>query len=439
MSIKLSQAGDVHIKKLTLIATHGLSIDITDVFIELDLYENILSPSMTATISIADTNNIMASLPIIGEEMLAVEFTTPETGDAFVISKVFYVDKIISKLNKFNSSIFVLHLTSINTIKDMNMKTGRSFSGYPHDISRSLFEEVMSSKWPPTKDNFRYDEASNRIKFISNMWSPFQCIGYCARNAMDASTNIHAPSFIFYEDNKQYNFVSLNTLLSKDPQLDPILFYDAAVGRSQNQTGSQRDISKDLSRVIEMNYLGGFDYIKRHLSGAWSHTVTEFNFLRKTISERKHDFYEDFNESNHTGKYPPVSNLIQYSSDLCKDSTRHVFTHKYNDVRGDLTGHIMASRPSLLASLDYMKLELTIHGRTDLKAGDTINLKVQNFAAVISENGSAPNTPNLDKIWSGRYIITSMQHRLVKNRHQIIMTVSKDATDTQLIFAEPTE
>ena len=86
----------------------------------------------------------------------------------------------------------------------------------------------------------------------------------------------------------------------------------------------------------------------------------------------------------------------------------------------------------MLANLDYMSLELEIHGRTDLVVGDVIDLRLQNFASAI--HGTTQEDDKLDALWSGHYMITEMQHRLSVNRHKIIMRVSKDGVNKSLTF-----
>ena len=79
----LEFAGDYHLPYVNLIShkgegvdstTHG--IDINSAIIEFNIYESLFSNSVTGSIVIADTQNLIAHLPIQGSERLSFIITT---------------------------------------------------------------------------------------------------------------------------------------------------------------------------------------------------------------------------------------------------------------------------------------------------------------------------------------------------------------------------
>ena len=74
---QLDQAGDVDIQELTIISSKGTFLDVRDYLSELNLYEDIFSPSLYGNLLLSDSRNLIKELPIIGDEYLVVKFKTP--------------------------------------------------------------------------------------------------------------------------------------------------------------------------------------------------------------------------------------------------------------------------------------------------------------------------------------------------------------------------
>ena len=76
---KLNYAGEYIIEKCSISATSGRTIDVTNLMSSINIFEDILKSSVTGDISLVDTNNLLTSLPIIGQEKLLLKLSTPQT------------------------------------------------------------------------------------------------------------------------------------------------------------------------------------------------------------------------------------------------------------------------------------------------------------------------------------------------------------------------
>ena len=87
----IKYAGEVELTKLVLISSSGVAIDLTEVVININMYESVFSRAMSGSVLIGDTNNLSVNLPIIGQEYLSVKLNTPSLeGDiktSFCINK----------------------------------------------------------------------------------------------------------------------------------------------------------------------------------------------------------------------------------------------------------------------------------------------------------------------------------------------------------------
>ncbi len=433
MTSKIAQAGDVNLTAINMINGGGDIINILPFTKNIDLYESIQSPFMTGSILMSDSIGFFVKFPIIGEEIIELEFETPSTG--IKIKKAFFVDNLDMRLSDNSTSAYILHFSSVNRMKDINLKHSKAYEGFGSDIVNTLFKKTIEGNWPVTSGLLHLEKTGNKLKFISNNWSPFQCIDYVARHSVSPNDDLHSPSYLFYEDNKKYNFRTISDIITTNmPNADKKRFYfDAVNGRKASATGTQYALLAEYETILKLTVLGGFKYFERHSAGAWAKRTVEFNVLSKSINTKLYNYWYDFEASGHTGEYPAVSNQVQYDDHNSVVDTVGIFTHKHEGIASDKRGDINAKRVGLLNNLDYMSLEIEIHGRTDLTVGDMINLRLQNFASIV---GATQEDDILDPLWSGYYMITQIQHRLSDNRHKMIMRVSKDGVNKLIEFPE---
>ena len=106
----IKHAGEVELQKLVLISSSGTAIDLTELVININIYESVFSHAMSGSILIGDTNNLSVNLPIIGQEYLSLKLNTPTLEDKAIdySENVFVVYKI--KQRESDSLMQVLEL-----------------------------------------------------------------------------------------------------------------------------------------------------------------------------------------------------------------------------------------------------------------------------------------------------------------------------------------
>ena len=74
-------AGRIHLKQCQLIQGDGVELPIHGFVTQIDIFEDLYSPYITGKVMMNDTNNLLSSLPIIGEEKLKLVYSTPGAAD----------------------------------------------------------------------------------------------------------------------------------------------------------------------------------------------------------------------------------------------------------------------------------------------------------------------------------------------------------------------
>ena len=79
----LKRAGDIELKSVTVISTSGVVHDISPQVLSIELVENIFEPFTTGTITVNDAIDLTNLFPLVGNELLMMEFNTPTFADEY--------------------------------------------------------------------------------------------------------------------------------------------------------------------------------------------------------------------------------------------------------------------------------------------------------------------------------------------------------------------
>ncbi len=425
MTESIAYAGEVKLTRCNLISSKGdKGVDLTSLIYQLEIFEDIFASSMSGQLVISETYNLINQLPIIGEEILEIEFSTPTFTEKF--TKSFYVYKLTDRIVKGDKKQgYILHFMSFENVNDLTIKISKSFSGNTHDIAQSIFDKHVVQNEVPKK--LKLEESSSKIKYVSNYWSPYKNLNYLASKSTDMSS-FKASSFLFYESRKNFHFRSLNALLKEQPVFSYV--YDKQSRRKKSNVGegsSVRDVEREYHTAYEMHIDESFDYINRMLNGTFANHIIEHNLLYKNLQHRQYDYWNDFESSNHLGENPVCSEFVEYPEFGSRLETKIIVPETHNKIK-DFGAEILSKRIPLLGQTELFKLKLVVPGRTDIEVGQVVEFKMGLYNAIDPHDGK--NDSKIDQYWSGRYLITSILHQLNAKDHQMILCLSKDAINS---------
>jgi hypothetical protein len=158
------------------------------------------------------------------------------------------------------------------------------------------------------------------------------------------------------------------------------------------------------------------------MSGFYHNTVLEHDIIRKTIKHRIFDYSKDFGTLSHLEKNAVVSKNFIVPTRTPSIETRTNFPFSFNTKIDDKSGEILAKRLPILNHLDLFTIDMTIHGRSDIKVGETIDFVMGTFQPQNKDKKVVR-----DKYYSGKYLITAIQHRISKSKHEIVCQMVKDS------------
>ena len=251
---ELQYAGEFLIDECSIISTTGNQFDLTDIVETINFYEHIYSNTITGSIIIKDTTNIVMNLPIIGEERLLLKLLTPQTSPKPETTIDYTLTPLlIHKINTQegvgeNAQIVSLQFCSIETFRNQTSRVSQSYKGTTTDIVEKILRDEFYLR---SKKKLYKETSANLAKVVFPNYRPFKCIQYLTTISNSASNN-SSPSYLFFETTKGYHFRTFDGLCK-----EPIKFY------FREHIGSELNESKATDAKLTMETLVKFQRVQK--------------------------------------------------------------------------------------------------------------------------------------------------------------------------------
>lgn len=433
-TVPLESSGSVDIKELVLISSDMKAIDVLDYLSEINLFEDIYKPTMHGSMLFIDSRNLFKEFNIVGEEYLYINFVTPQS--KVNIEKLFRIYGVKDRqlLNDKASQSYVLEFVSVESIQNTINPLFRTFSGKISDVVINIFNEFLKINRNPIKENNGYnfvDNASeffviptlNDVKFVSPGWSPFKCINWCASKAIPESGD--ACNFLFFETNKAFMFINLETLFDinvKDPATS-IGTYSYNVNAFKKNQDPNIKIFNINDLIIKKN----FNHLESYSNGYYGNRLLSLNIRNKQVTLTDYDTINRYENYVHTegDKTTPFfkTNTARTTLSDIKFNPIHPGLHNIEGNANERMPDIYGNRKANLLEMNQLKLEIFVPGRTDIEVGRMLKL---NYPDVSPRGTEDQSSENLDKKYSGNYLITAINHKINTQSHMMSMEIVKD-------------
>ena len=257
-------------------ADGGRTVDIRQGVVGFVYYENILAPSITATVVVVNTGGtirgengkmqgIYNGLPLRGGERVIIKIAgNSKSNDGLDFSKnvtqYFYVASIQNVDVSAEKELFTLHLVSRESITNQTIRVGRKFptSQTISDSVSDIIKDYLKS------DKFgTIDQTQNKYGFIGNLKKPFSVITWLASKsvAYNGPGKDSTAGFLFYETQEGFNFRSIDNLINQDPFIEDYTYSPGVVKFD--------DPSKDF-KIIKYSIDRNQDLMGKLQRGAYS-------------------------------------------------------------------------------------------------------------------------------------------------------------------------
>jgi len=411
-------AGDVTIEKLELVSLNGFGQDVTNQIVAFEIYEDIFSPFITGTLALRESIDYAGLFPLVGEEYINIRIKTPTFDDKnMMIDDQFFIYKMTNRnMVGDRNVIYELHFISREAIVDMNKRISKSYEGNISDLAKEILSDKINGL--ETSKNILIEPTENSTKYISNYWSPVKNLNFlaeCAKNGKEV------PNYLFFENRYGFNFGSLDTLSLSG--IKQSFTYDQYYRQINEDGTSIRNIEEQYKRIIEIDIPMLFDYIDNVQSGMLAsrqitHDLTTKKY--KSLTFDSYDYFEKHNSLN--GNRTITSKGLRAYNSFIMQNLNH--WGNFNGYHSTGPSYSAQKRISLLKQAQQNKITITVPGRMDYTVGEKIFLNLNKFNPI---KDSDNHDDIVDKIFTGQYLISSINHVIDREKHECVMEVIKDS------------
>lgn len=421
--LNLFKPGKYILKKL-LLYTETKVYDISNIFLELNIFEDLFSFSYSGTLVLLDSSNIIGNEKVMGGEKLEfqIEVMTSVNGSLekleVSLSPIIYKVTSEEPITAGRSKAYVISFIAPEYFNNMKVKISRSFLKKPfHEIARFALNQLKS------KSKMKIEPCRNMMeRVVIPFWNPFKTVSWCAEKAVQTASRIGSSysTFLFYqtiyntEDIRQrdltsyYHFVSIDSLLQKEPKLT-ILF------GVKDTYDFKQDPNKFLT-AESFHVIDNFDLIKLGIEGAFNSSLIEYSFKNKTWKKRLFSYKNEFRKSFNTIEQNPFFNTV---NPIANDTSPQVTFMRSMD---EMDNYFRPVRNSMLSFLNNYKISLLIPGNGILSVGDIIKFLKPSFE---SEETNIENSP--DRTYSGKYLVTAVRHYFTPETYKMSIEAVKES------------
>ena len=311
-------AGDYRIDGIVLhnhqnegIDPNDQGIDITPLVVEMNIYEGINKASITGTLVITDSINLIAKLPIQGTERVSFKLSTPgaheeshivdcseRTGHPMHIYKL--TDR--QQLNE-GTQAYTLHFCSREFLRNLRTRVSESFSGR---IDQMVYKILGDENYLDCRKQLFFQKTRNQDKFVIGNKRPFDAIDMLAKRALGEDSK--GAGYHFYQTTKGFHFRSFESMyvdsrgnpreIKQEFNYMPMNLDPAITGVSPTKDDKEVDkIVHDYTSVEKYKFNNNFhDVAMNQAVGTYGHRVITHNIYDKSYRKDDYHYHNYFND-----------------------------------------------------------------------------------------------------------------------------------------------
>jgi len=401
---------DFELVRMDLTNAKGETLGLRFVHLEISVYECLWNNNITCDVLMNDANNLLMNFPIFGYETLDLAFKTPDKG---LFEKKFRLHRITDRtLMKEREMGYILHFVTPEAVSNLKTKVSKSYKG-------KLISDIVSDihyNWlgggeaeiEPTK--FEHHIIVPRLY-------PVHAINWLSTRA--SPEGYEGANYLYYQDKDMYRFVSLESRLEREP-VASYLFQVANVRKDSSSGHKTRDLETDNIAVETYTFDNHSDILENIRAGMYGNELVVHSQQRKLWEHYSYDYATEFDKHKHL--YP--GNLLQ-SKVLSDTGNQESKMRLMPDGRpGEFPFRAeqwLPARLSQLQQLQNIKLTVTVPGDSDRTVGQVVEFNLP------SPEPPVDNKQINDKYYMGKYLVSSVRHKLDLHKYTTTMELVKDS------------
>jgi len=412
MSDIFKYPGELYLDSVIVRSTTNIDHDITSMVAEINIFESVFNSALSGTISILDTASLLTEIPLIGHELVTIRMKTPNTSMKTLVFSMYKISDLKYKSTK--ASAYVLNLVSPESITDQTISYSKAYEGKHSDIIKAIYKEAFAGN----SKIISIDESESSTNFINPYWNPFQAIHWVCNRALGSG---NVPAFMFYETLDGFKLRNFNSAFRETSKIEYI-------HRPTNINFGKDNVRQKIQTIIKLNVNETMSTLEMVMNGAYGSNLIVKPLNENTYTIKNFTYDATFVPKKKLNEFPIKPNIDAAGRSLDgAASTRFIgtTTNAFGSGENNQFERWVLERKSFIEQLMAVNVEIVVHGHIGLYSGDVVDLIVPKAKA----------NNEIDRLTSGRYIITSIRHVInQKIKHLMVLQLSKEsfASEAQL-------
>ena len=424
---------DYSITELNILAPNGTKFDFKKFMINLSYYEDLFGFCSSGSLLVNDSMGYIETLQLSGNEFIEIE-VGKVAGAPNNIKETFRLYKINKRKPTGNmmTEQYEFLFCSEELILSEQIKISQS---YPDKKVSEIVQDILENKLKVNKNKIStIEETLGVYDLIVPVMRPLEAISWVS--TYGRPKNYPGADMIFYQDRVGFNFRSLQSLY-KEP------VYGTYKYSMKNLDDENQSTEEKQRSVLKYEILKTYDSLAETKTGAMSSKLISVDPLTRSFNITNFDYskYQQNNNSAQLEKNSPTSFLTNrlgqtqnQAFDAVLKMTPSTSNHANVDYIKNKPGSVVKDlayenniplRTAQLSLATFRRVKITIPGDTGITVGKIIEFNIASL-------DNTQKNKELDKFYSGKYLVTALRHVFTTNQFQTLLEISKDSSSTKL-------
>jgi len=400
---------DYEIKSLELINSGGQTVDLRNIFLEMQIFQDLYSSVMSGNILINDGNDVFTNFYMCGNEYLKISIDKP--GLNLPLERLFRVYKTTDRKPSSDSGqVYLLHFCSDELISSETLSVSKS---YKSTKIRNIVSDILLNELKVDPQRIAsLEDTSGSFDLLIPAYRPFEAIQWVTARGYDQKKFC----YFFFENKDGFNLTSLQTLVKQKP-------YKKLKYELKNV---DRDPANNKDSIDTFRIINDFDMITSISNGSFSSRLLSIDIFNQKFENIDYSLLQAEAQGNLLNKFKPVNSFKNSKNETLFNSPYSFFrtylsindtaSEKSNDVK-----HWMIPRAMHMSLLNHFRIQVVLPGDIQLKAGDVVEYE---FPAFESADSSGKK---LDEYRTGRYLVASINHKFSGDTFESVVELVSDS------------
>jgi len=403
------------IQKLNLINSGGQSINLAEIYVQLQIYQDIFAQCMSGKLLVVDSKETFTNFYLCGNEYLHVVLDKPGLNRPF--ERIFRVYKVADRKATSNSGqMYDVYFCSDEFISSNSMLVSKS---YKSTKIKDVVLDILSKELKVESNRIaKLEDTQGNFDFIIPAYRPFEAIQWATARGYAQDKFC----YMFFENKDGFQLTSLQTMMKQKPYKK--IKYEVKL--------SDSDPSLNKDSMDDFEIINDFDMITSMTNGSFASRLLTIDLFSQKHETLDYSLEVAEAKKNLLNKFKPV-NSFKNSKDQTLFTAYNSFFRTYltiNDTKSEKSNDIkfwLLPRALHMSLLNHFRIKVTLPGDTEMKAGDVVEVEFPLF------EGKQSGGRSLNKKLSGKYIVSAVNYKIIREENSF-ECVAELATDS---FSEP--